>query len=367
MRDKRSVDELSVAELERILAIRRREERQERARQMGRTRGRHLPAMSPVDATLPQPEPIEPEQHEAAETLEPVEPPTTYDITDDIPRFEDEIEAMQSQRERKPRRAHAAPAAPATGPRPRARWDRLLLLVEVVAVVGIVTVLVYGGYLIMDENDRIEALEEKSAIIQQEAIALQATATPLPDLHVDFASYVLPGGHTYQDGQAMFNIEELPESIQPQAIAQLYSVPQQSVAERTVFAPEAIDIPAIDVNTNIYGGDDWFTLQKGVGHFQGSVNPGEKGNMVLTAHNDIYGEIFRDLELLKPGDVVRVMARNNRWYTYVVEETLVVEPDDVWVLQQGNDYMTTLITCYPYRVDTQRFIVFARLVDESAS
>ena len=83
--------------------------------------------------------------------------------------------------------------------------------------------------------------------------------------------------------------------------------------------------------------------------------------MVLTAHNDIYGEIFKDIERLEPGDEVRVQARNGRWYTYVVRDKQVVKPTDIWVLKSGNEAITTLITCYPYRVDSHRMVIFAEL------
>jgi sortase A len=366
MRNKRSVDDIPLDELERIVAIRRREARQERLRYLDH-QGRRLASPMDVASEVPlEPEPAPlPQQHEAAEDLQPVTPPVTYDITDDIPRFEDEIgwEQDQPRRRRKPRRADTLPAG--AGPyvlRRRAVWDRLLLIVEVLAVVGIVCLLIVAGYFVLDESGRIEALEQKSADIQREADAMRATPTPQAELRIHLADYVLPGGHTYNDGIGTFNIEELPESIRRVAIDQINNAPQADLVERPVFAPERIEIPAISVSANIYGGDDWFQLQKGVGHYQGSANPGERGNMVLSAHNDIYGEIFRDLQLLEPGDQVRVMARNNRWYTYVVESKQIVDPTDVWVLDQGNDFMATLITCYPYRVDNRRMVVIVRLV-----
>ncbi len=107
---------------------------------------------------------------------------------------------------------------------------------------------------------------------------------------------------------------------------------------------------------------DW----AGVGHHPYSGLPGNEGNMVLTAHNDIYGEIFRDLQLLEPGDEIRIQSENGQWYTYVVDEKQVVEPTEVWVLGQdlgGETPLATLITCHPYRVDTHRMVVFAKLVN----
>ncbi|MBN2303615.1 MAG: class D sortase [Anaerolineae bacterium] len=372
MRDKRSVDELSVQELERILVIRKREARQERLRNY-ETQGRRLPTALPAalsDEPTLEPTALLPQQHEAAYALQPVEPPVTYDITDDLPRFEDELEREHAQRSKQQRQivpyresapASASYAAPAR--RPRRVWDKLLLAVEILGVVGIVAVLAVGGYLIIDENDKIDALAEKSAQIQREADAMRATPTLAPELRVRLSDYVLPGGHKYNDGVGTFNLDELPESVRSAAVAQLNYAPQVDITERPPSAPARIRIPKFDLDASIYGGDDWYGLQKGVGHLAGSVNPGERGNMVLSAHNDIYGELFRRLPELEVGDEIQVMAKDNRWYTYVVRETTIVGPNDVWVLRQGSDAITTLITCYPYQVDTHRFIVFAELVE----
>lgn len=374
MRDKRPVDELSIEDLERLLVIRKRQERQDRLRRMA-ARGRVVPAPPPVDeALVPDVAPAatavaesdpadgtEPQRHEAAQALQPPEPPVSYDITDDVPRFEDEIDPPP-----RPRRTHATPhAVPAKrgAPRRRERWDKLLLVVEVTALIGIVLVLGLGAYLVFDENDRIEALEEKSAEIQRDAAALRPTATPQAELRVQLSDYVLPGGHIYNDGIGQFNLDELPSSIRPLAAEQINLAPQTIVEDRPLTSPVTVEIPAIGVNASIYAGDDWYQLQKGVGHFLGSANPGEQANMVLTAHNDIYGSIFRYIEDLQPGDQVRVEAKDGRWYTYVVESKRVVEPNQVEVLERGNEAMVTLITCYPYQVDTHRMVVFARLVE----
>ena len=149
----------------------------------------------------------------------PLEPPVTYDITDDMPRFEDDDDGeFEILAPRKPKRPAPIPAAAPAAPRRRSTFDRLLLGVEVLAVIGIIGVLVVGGYLIATENDKIEALEQKSADIQREAEAMRATATPAPVLSVRLSDYVLPGGHYSPNetgGGEAFNLEELPESVRP--------------------------------------------------------------------------------------------------------------------------------------------------------
>jgi len=240
-------------------------------------------------------------------------------------------------------------------------------VIEVLAVVGVVVVLALGAYFLIIESDKIEALERKSADIQRDAEAMRITPTPLPELSIKLSDYVLPGGHYSPDitgGQGAFNLEELPASIRPVAMAQL-TAPR---ADRVTPLPSGpvrivIDTPKVQIDASIYGGDDWYSLQKGVGHYLGSANPGESGNMVFTAHNDIFGEIFRDIQYLEPGDKIRVQANDSRWYTYEVYDKQVVEPSDVWVLDRSNEPIVTLITCHPYRVDNKRMVVFGKLVE----
>jgi sortase A len=122
-----------------------------------------------------------------------------------------------------------------------------------------------------------------------------------------------------------------------------------------------IEIPGIGVNAPIVPGVyDWEQLKRGVGHHTGSALPGESGNMVLAAHNDIYGEIFRDLNKLSPGDEFTI-STGTRAYTYVVTKIDIVEPTEVDVMRPTGHASATLISCYPYRINTQRIVVFADL------
>jgi len=108
-------------------------------------------------------------------------------------------------------------------------------------------------------------------------------------------------------------------------------------------------------------GDDWESLKKGVGWHLASAKPGEKGNIVLSAHNDIFGAIFRYLHKLEPGDEVYVYDRAGRRYRYVVAVKRIVEPTAVEVLRQTNEPIATLITCYPSPLNTQRLVIVAEL------
>jgi sortase A len=84
--------------------------------------------------------------------------------------------------------------------------------------------------------------------------------------------------------------------------------------------------------------------------------------MVLSAHNDIFGELFRDLDRLKPGDEV-VLSTAVRDYTYRVTGFRIVEPTEVSVMEATVRPTLTLVSCYPYLIDTQRIVVFAELAE----
>ncbi|HPH94234.1 MAG TPA: class D sortase [Anaerolineaceae bacterium] len=237
----------------------------------------------------------------------------------------------------------AEPAVVVRKPRQRMKlWDGLLLLVEVAAVIGIVLVLLSG----------VSMLGE----INQEAISAwqMPTLTPTPII----SAVVLPSGHSISavDGKATFNNDEIPEHLRPLVQAQAeIPIPTPGVEQAT-----RIQIPAISVYAPVVQGDGWEQLRRGVGQHIGSANPGQKGNLVLSAHNDIYGEIFRDLDQLKVGDQVIIYTQQKQ-YTYIVSNSQVVMPTQVDVMAPSSNATLTLISCYPRLVDNRRIVISAEL------
>jgi sortase A len=124
-----------------------------------------------------------------------------------------------------------------------------------------------------------------------------------------------------------------------------------------------IQIPALGIDAPIVQGDGWEQLKKGVGQHVGTANPGENGNVVLSAHNDIFGEIFRYLDRLKPGDEV-IIYTNQQPFSFLVTDTQVVDPTQVEVMDPTTQPTVTLISCYPYMVDDQRIVVTAHIQNE---
>ncbi len=234
-----------------------------------------------------------------------------------------------------------APAPQATR---RRLMDRLLLGVEVLAVVGLVGVLLSGLGMLRDLN--------------REVVAALNPSTPTPTPLV--MAVVLPSGHTPPDAQGNTrpNDAEIPAHLLPimQSLANLpIPTPGPGQANR-------IEIPAIKIDAPVVQGDGWEQLKKGVGQHVGSSEPGQSGNVVLSAHDDVYGELFRNLDQLKPGDQV-ILYTEQHQYVYVVDRTEIVEPTAVEVMASTGAPTVTLISCYPYLVDKQRIVVFARLLN----
>ena len=158
------------------------------------------------------------------------------------------------------------------------------------------------------------------------------------------------------DGKATFNNDEIPEHLRPLVQAQAeIPIPTPGVEQAT-----RIQIPAISVYAPVVQGDGWEQLRRGVGQHIGSANPGQKGNLVLSAHNDIYGEIFRDLDQLKVGDQVIIYTQQKQ-YTYIVSNSQVVMPTQVDVMAPSSNATLTLISCYPRLVDNRRIVISAEL------
>jgi len=222
--------------------------------------------------------------------------------------------------------------------------DGFLLAIEILAVLGLVFVL-FNGLDILQQLNREVALA-----LEQPTL----TATPL------IKAVVLPGGHTPPDspGGSQPNIEEIPEHLRP-VVQSYWEIPIPTPGPNHAIR---LQIPRINQDVPVVEGDGPEQLKKGVGHAIYSANPGEVGNVVLSAHNDIQGEIFRDLDQLEEGDLV-ILFSERKSYTYVVEDVLIVEPHQVEFLESTDESIATLISCYPYRVDNKRIIVIANLIE----
>lgn len=245
--------------------------------------------------------------------------------------------------------ARHEPARPVRAPRSPARrlLDLLLLVVEVGAVIGL-------GYVLYNGSNVLRELNQEVRQVMAESVPTFAAPPATPIVR----AVVLPSGHTPPIGPngGQPNDAEIPASLRPL----VQSLPVPVVPTQGPSQALRIIIPAINVDSQVVQGDGWEQLKKGVAQRIGTPDPGQPGNMVLSAHNDIYGEIFKSLDRLAPGDEVQLYTAGEI-YTYVVTGSRVVEPTEVSVMDPTEHPSVTLISCYPYLIDNQRIVVFADL------
>ena len=119
-----------------------------------------------------------------------------------------------------------------------------------------------------------------------------------------------------------------------------------------------IEIPRLGVSSVIRVGVDSRTLQLAVGHIPGTAFPGENGNIGLAGHRDTF---FRKLKDIRTFDEIRVVTPDGT-FTYEVDRTRIVKPQDTWVLKDIAIPAVTLVTCYPFTYvgsAPERFVVRA--------
>lgn len=136
----------------------------------------------------------------------------------------------------------------------------------------------------------------------------------------------------------------------------------------------SILIPKIGANARVFpnvdpSNPDVFlpVLQHGVAHAQGTLFPGQAGNIYLFAHSadnfwnvGRYNATFYLLKDLKEGDDIVVFSQNIR-HNYVVKRSGIINPSEVSFITHAKTGKEQLIlqTCWPPGTTWQRLIVFA--------
>ena len=175
----------------------------------------------------------------------------------------------------------------------------------------------------------------------------------------------------FQVGVATTNRQEVDRFEALRTVTQDIATPDQSLwsavrvnAWRKALldpapAPLAVlRIPKIRLEVAVLPGTDDRTLDRAVGHIDGTAMPGTNGNLGIAGHRDGF---FRGLKDIAPGDAIQIDTLQGT-DVYRVDRTWVVDPDDVSVLDPTPTRTLTLVTCYPfYFVGSapRRFIVRA--------
>jgi LPXTG-site transpeptidase (sortase) family protein len=125
-----------------------------------------------------------------------------------------------------------------------------------------------------------------------------------------------------------------------------------------------LDAPTVSLSATILEGSDDETLARGAGHIEYTPFPGQpgNGNVGIAGHRDT---TFRAVRHLKTGDPLELTTATSV-HRYLITRTFIVDPEDVYVLDPGDEPMLTLVTCYPFEFighAPKRYIVQAALID----
>lgn len=142
-----------------------------------------------------------------------------------------------------------------------------------------------------------------------------------------------------------------------------YAMPPVRVLKKRPLKGDAIaklEIPSIGVSEFVVEGTDTGSLRKGPGHYPETPLPGEKGTTAIAGHRTTYGAPFRHLDEVSRGDRILIDLPYGR-YIYRVQETKIVDDQDLSVLDDVGYQRLVLSACHPLYSATQRIIAFAKL------
>ena len=112
------------------------------------------------------------------------------------------------------------------------------------------------------------------------------------------------------------------------------------------YTPIAImEIPSIKLKQPVVDGITEDVIKYFLGRFPNSAMPGEVGNFAVAGHRvSDFTDAFINLYKVKVGDKVIVTTKDGI-YTYEVDSSFIVDPDQVEVLDDADYEKMTLITC----------------------
>ncbi len=194
-------------------------------------------------------------------------------------------------------------------PLERLAWGVGLLLIGVFAIAR-----VHG---VLSSRTELARFEAARAAHQQAMQPASGTHAPLPvPTGVDFTLWSESRVRAYKRGQT----------------------------QQPPLAMAVLEIPRLGLTVPVLEGTDELTLNRGVGHVEGTALPGQRGNVGIAGHRDGF---FRVLKDVTSGDTIRLVTLGEG-LEYTVEDVRVVAPEEVEVLNPTSKPVLTLVTCYPF-------------------
>ncbi len=254
--------------------------------------------------------------------------------------------------------------AQAKRPRSAFRSRLFATLGNLLMCTGVYLLLYVGGLYIQIDYQRLAARGDNDLAVPHTVIQ-RPDAINAPRVTIGAStnsaplSYVAP---VLSDGQIASALPDL-------------TAVQGATVERLIIPVIELDAKVIEVGwqTVEQNGQQaavWNVAEYAVGQHQGSANPGQGENIVLAGHVGGYGQVFRDLYYVKPGNRVMLYSAGQE-YLYIVTERLIVDEDhappeqraaNAQLISPTGSEMVTMVACWPLTGKskyTQRVIIRA--------
>lgn len=133
-------------------------------------------------------------------------------------------------------------------------------------------------------------------------------------------------------------------------------------------AENRLVIPIIGIDVEIVEGEDESALSRGAWREPGTGVPGEDENTVISGHRFLFrppnNKTFYLLDKLAIGDEIIIYWEGSE-YDYLVTGNYEIEPEEVSILEKGEEQKLTLYTCAPLFSEDKRLVIEARPVNEA--
>ncbi|MDZ4994613.1 sortase [Clostridium perfringens] len=164
----------------------------------------------------------------------------------------------------------------------------------------------------------------------------------------------------YSNSSVNYSIHETTENTEKkEVIKDTFTQPNNKNKAEKNDVIGILEIDSIGVKAPIVNGEE--NLDYVVAKYRSSSDFGELGNVILAAHNNMRGSIFRNLYKLKIGSTVKIIS-DNKELEYKITNRYIVEPNDTSKINFSNDKKEiTLITCTNHA--KQRLILTGELIN----
>ncbi len=128
-----------------------------------------------------------------------------------------------------------------------------------------------------------------------------------------------------------------------------------------------IEVKRLHTSTIALAGSSGQALAFGPGHVEETVDAGEPGVAVYSAHRDTHFRFLKDVTI---GDEIDVTRSDGKIFRYLADRSAVVRFDQSGIDPLTNRYELVLSTCWPFDALTsgpERYLLHATMIDPDSS